>query len=105
MLQNVVILVFTALASSVVWWRSRFKICRRCRSRIRPSVCHVCGAENRVSLSLRITQNGCLLHSFSLYMVGGGAKQRRSFRVYEENGAKAEPGEAIYAAVPDEIII
>jgi hypothetical protein len=31
------------------WWRSRFKICRRCRSRIRRwvSVCHVCGAEQQ----------------------------------------------------------
>src|SRR5215831_19280771 len=47
MFQKVVILVFTALASSFLWWRSRFKICRRCRSRIRrwASVCHVCGAE------------------------------------------------------------
>jgi hypothetical protein len=45
MLQNVIILVFTALASSFLWWRSRFKICRRCRSRIRrwASVCNVCG--------------------------------------------------------------
>jgi hypothetical protein len=47
MLQRVVLLIFTALASSFLWWRSRFKICRRCRSRIRrwASVCHVCGAE------------------------------------------------------------
>lgn len=47
MLQSVIILVFTALASSLLWWRSRFKICRRCRSRIRrwASVCHVCGTE------------------------------------------------------------
>ena len=47
MLPNVIILVFTALASSFLWWRTRFKICRRCRSRIRwwPSVCRVCGAE------------------------------------------------------------
>jgi len=46
MIQNVIILVFTAL-SSFLWWRSRFKICRRCRSRIRrwASVCHICGAE------------------------------------------------------------
>jgi hypothetical protein len=35
MLQNVIILVFTALASLFLCWRSRFKICRRCRSRIR----------------------------------------------------------------------
>jgi hypothetical protein len=43
------ILVFTALASSFLWWRSRFKICRRCRSRIRrwASICHICGAECR----------------------------------------------------------
>jgi len=47
MLPNVIILVFTALASSFLWWRTRFKICRRCRSRIRwwASVCRVCGAE------------------------------------------------------------
>src|SRR5512132_128778 len=47
MLPNVILLVFTALASSFLWWRSRFKLCRRCRSRIRrwASVCHVCGAE------------------------------------------------------------
>ena len=47
MLPNVILLVFAALASSLLWWRSRFKICRRCRSRIRrlASVCHVCGAE------------------------------------------------------------
>src|SRR5262249_39830137 len=47
MLPNVIILVFTALASSFLWWRGRFKICRRCRSRIRrwATVCRVCGAE------------------------------------------------------------
>ena len=47
MLQNVILLIFTALASSFLWWRARFKVCRRCRSRIRrwASVCHVCGAE------------------------------------------------------------
>src|SRR5262249_29924712 len=52
MFQKVVILVFTTLASSFLWWRSRFKICRRCRSRIRrwASICHVCGAE-QVSLA------------------------------------------------------
>jgi hypothetical protein len=45
-IQNVIILVLTALASSFLWRRSRFKICRRCRSRIRQwaAVCHVCGA-------------------------------------------------------------
>src|SRR5262245_48595458 len=47
MLQSVIILVFTALASSFLWWRGRFKLCRRFLSSIRhwPSVCHVCGAE------------------------------------------------------------
>jgi hypothetical protein len=46
MLQNVILLIFAALASSFLLWHSRFKICRRCRSRIRrwASVCHVCGA-------------------------------------------------------------
>jgi hypothetical protein len=46
---NVAIIVFAALASSFLWWRSRFKICRRCRSRIRrwASVCHVCGSEQQ----------------------------------------------------------
>ena len=45
--RNVIIPVFTALASSFLWWRTRFKICRRCRSRIRrwATVCPVCGAE------------------------------------------------------------
>jgi hypothetical protein len=49
MVQSVIILVFTALASSFVWWRSRFKICRMCRSRIRrwASVCHL--LRSRVS--------------------------------------------------------
>jgi hypothetical protein len=47
MLQNVILLVFAVLASSFLWWRARFKICRRCRSRIRrwASVCHICRAE------------------------------------------------------------
>src|SRR4029453_18340560 len=51
MLQNVIILVFTALASSFLWWRSRFKLCRRCRSRIRrwEPVCTVCGAGTEVA--------------------------------------------------------
>src|SRR5262249_18508824 len=35
MLENVILLVFAALVSSFLWWRTRFKICRRCRSRIR----------------------------------------------------------------------
>jgi hypothetical protein len=46
MIQNIFILIFTAAASSFLWWRTRFKICRRCRSRLRrwAAVCHVCGA-------------------------------------------------------------
>src|SRR5215471_11800199 len=32
MLPNVILLVFAALASSFLWWRSRFKVRRRCRS-------------------------------------------------------------------------
>src|SRR5262249_27731911 len=49
MLPNVILLVFAALVSSFLWWRTRFKICRRCRSRIGrwESVCHVCGAEQK----------------------------------------------------------
>jgi len=44
MLPNIIILVFVTLVSSFLWWRTRFKICRRCRSRIRrwATVCHVC---------------------------------------------------------------
>src|SRR5215831_14259306 len=47
MLPNVILLVLAALVSSFLWFRTRFKICRRCRSRIRrwATVCHVCGAE------------------------------------------------------------
>jgi hypothetical protein len=32
MIQNVIILVLTAPASAYLWFRSRFKLCRRCRS-------------------------------------------------------------------------
>ena len=51
MIQSVIIFVFTALASSFLWWHSRFKICRSFLSRIRrwASVCHVCGTSNRVT--------------------------------------------------------
>jgi hypothetical protein len=48
--------------------------------------------SNQVSLSLQITQNGCLLPFFPFVQWWGWvAAAQRSFRVCEENGAKAEP--------------
>src|SRR4029453_1417797 len=31
MIPNILLLIFATAASSFLWWRSRFKICRRCR--------------------------------------------------------------------------
>jgi len=90
--------VFTAPASSFLWRRGRFKICRRCRSRIirSASVCHVYGASNDVACDCGIGQIRGLLHSSSLYSLAGlgWAERRPAFsdvRRKREGGAKAKP--------------
>lgn len=83
--RNVIVLVFTALASSFLWWRSRFKICRRL------SITHktVGIGLSRLRLGAEVIpgpaghpHNGLLCSFLCTWWGGGGAE--RSFRPQEK---------------------